>query len=91
MEDRVAAGTEQTDRGIFIRMSPDVIAKTCSKISDQIKKLDAMGKPRCVLVSPKIRVALRQITQESMPDLRILSYNEISRDTSIESVAMVSD
>jgi flagellar biosynthesis protein FlhA len=91
MEDRVAAGTEQTDRGIFIRMSPDVIAKTCSKISDHIKKLDAMGKPRCVLVSPKIRVALRQITQESMPDLRILSYNEISRDTSIESVAMVSD
>ena len=91
MDDRVAAGTEQTDRGIFIRMSPDVIAKTCSKISDHIKKLDAMGKPRCVLVSPKIRVALRQITQESMPDLRILSYNEISRDTSIESVAMVSD
>lgn len=91
MEDRVAAGTEQTDRGIFIRMSPDVIAKTCSKIADHVKKLDAMGKPRCVLVSPKIRVALRQITQESLPDLRVLSYNEISRDTSVESVAMVSD
>jgi len=91
MEDRIAAGTEQTDRGVSIRMSPDTISKTCDRIADQVRKLDQMNKPRCVLVSPKIRVALRQITQETMPDLRILSYNEISRDTSVESVSMVSD
>jgi flagellar biosynthesis protein FlhA len=91
MEDRIAAGTEQTERGIFIRMSPDAIAKTRSRIAEHVKRLDQLGKQRCVLVSPKIRVALRQITQETMPDLRILSYNEISRDTSVESVAMVSD
>lgn len=91
MEDRIAAGTEQTDRGVFIRMSPDAISKTCNRISDQVRKLDQLGKPRCVIVSPKIRVPLRQITQESLPDLRILSYNEISRDTTVESIAMVSD
>ena len=91
MEDRIAAGTEQTDRGVSIRMSPDTISKTCDRIADQVRKLDQMNKPRCVLVSPKIRVALRQITQETMPDLRILSHNEISRDTSVESVSMVSD
>ncbi|MEQ1829592.1 MAG: flagellar biosynthesis protein FlhA, partial [Pirellula sp.] len=28
MEDRIAAGTEQTERGIFIRMSPEAVAKT---------------------------------------------------------------
>lgn len=91
MEDRIAAGTEQTERGIFIRMSPDAISKTCNRIVEQVKKLDQLGKPRCVLVSPKIRVALRQITQENLPDLRILSYNEISRDTNVESIAMISD
>lgn len=91
MEDRIAAGTEQTDRGIFIRMSPDAIAKTRARIAEFVKRLDQISKPRCVLVSPKIRIALRQITQETMPDLRILSYNEISRDTTVESVAMVSD
>jgi flagellar biosynthesis protein FlhA len=91
MEDRIASGTEQTDRGIFIRMSPEAVTKTRNRISENIKRLDQLSKPRCVLVSPKIRIALRQLTQESMPDLRILSYNEISRDTSVESVAMVSD
>jgi flagellar biosynthesis protein FlhA len=91
VEDRIAAGTEQTERGIFIRMSPEAINKTCAKIAEQLRKLEALGRPRCLLVSPKIRVALRQITQESIPDLRILSYNEVSKDTNIESVAMVSD
>ncbi|MFY8200028.1 MAG: FHIPEP family type III secretion protein, partial [Pirellula staleyi] len=91
LEDRIAAGTEQTDRGVFIRMSPDAISKICNRIADQVRKLDEQNKPRCVLVSPTIRVALRQITQEKMSDLRILSYNEISRDTLVESVSMVSD
>ncbi len=91
MEDRIAAGTEQSDRGIFIRMSPEVINKTCARIAEQLKKLDSLARPRCVLVSPKIRLSLRQITQESIADLRVLSYNEVSRDTNIESVGLVSD
>lgn len=91
MEDRIAAGSEHSDRGIFIRLSPDAMSRVCARIAEQLKKLDAMGKPRCVLVSPKIRLALRQITQETIPDLRVLSFNEISRDTNIESIAMVSD
>jgi flagellar biosynthesis protein FlhA len=91
MEDRIAAGTEQTDRGVFIRLAPDAMTRICARIAEQLKKLDAAGRPRCVLVSPKIRLALRQITQESIGDLRVLSYNEISRDTSIESVGMVTD
>jgi flagellar biosynthesis protein FlhA len=91
MEDRIAAGTEQSDRGIFIRLAPDAMSRICARIAEQLKKLDATGRPRCVLVSPKIRLALRQMTHESIGDLRVLSYNEVSRDTSIESVGMVTD
>lgn len=91
MEDRIAAGTEQNERGIFIRMSPEATAKTCNRIAEHVKKLDQIGRPRCVLVSPKIRIALRQITQETLPDLKILSYNEVAKDTNVESISMVSD
>jgi flagellar biosynthesis protein FlhA len=44
-----------------------------------------------VLVSPQIRAALKQMTQPHLPQLVVLSYNEITRDTKIESVAMISD
>jgi len=91
VEDRIAAGAEQTDRGVFLRMSPDVVNKTCQRIAEQLRKLEQQSRPLCVLVSPKIRVPLRQMTSENLPLAKILSYNEISRDTTVESVAMVSD
>jgi flagellar biosynthesis protein FlhA len=91
VEDRIAAGTEHNDRGLFIRMSPSAIQTTCQQIAEQLRRLDQAGRPRCLLVSPRIRPSVRQITQDSLPDLRILSYNEIARDTNIEAVGMVSD
>lgn len=91
MEDRIAAGAEHTERGLFIRMSPAAVEITCRQIAQQVKKLESLGRPPVVLVSPKIRPALRQITMETLPDLRILSYNEIARGTDIESVALVAD
>ncbi len=91
MEDRIAAGSEHTERGLFIRMSPAASEITCRQIAAQVKKLESLGRPPLVLVSPKIRPALRQITQDTLPELRILSYNEIARGTDVESVAMVSD
>lgn len=91
MEDRIAAGVEHNDRGMFIRMSPSAIEITCRQISQQIKKLETLGRPPVIVVSPKIRPALRQITLDDLPALRIMSYNEIARGTTIESVALVTD
>jgi len=50
-----------------------------------------LNHPPVVLVSPQIRAALRQMTAPHLPNLVVLSYNEVTRDTKIESVAMVSD
>ena len=47
--------------------------------------------PPVVLVSPQIRAALRQMTVSHLPNLVVLSYNEITRDTKIEAMAMVAD
>jgi flagellar biosynthesis protein FlhA len=44
-----------------------------------------------VLASPQIRPGLKQLTAASLPDLVVLSYNEITRDTRIESVGIVND
>jgi flagellar biosynthesis protein FlhA len=91
MEDRIAAGLEHNDRGLFVRMSPAAVDLTCEKIQEGVKKLITAGRPPVVLVSPRIRPGLRQITAASMPRLRVLSYNEITQDTKIESYGVISD
>ncbi len=91
MEDRIRAGFEHTERGMFIRMSPPAIEATCRLIAKEIEKLTMQNRPAIVLVSPQIRAAVRQMTQPHLPQLVVLSYNEVTRDTTIENVAMVMD
>ncbi len=91
LEDRVRAGFDHNEHGLFIRMSPPAVEATCRQIAVQVERLTAANHPPIVLVSPQVRAALKQMTLPHLPQLIVLSYNEITRDTRIESVAMVSD
>ncbi len=91
LEDRIAAGVEQSERGLFIRMSPPAIETTCRLIGDEVAKLAKQNHPQIVLVSPQIRPALKQLSSTHLANLVVLSYNEITRDTTIESVGLVTD
>jgi flagellar biosynthesis protein FlhA len=90
-EDRIAAGIEHTERGLFIRMSPPAIEKTCEQIAAEAGRLMQQGHPPILLVSPQIRPGLRQMIHGSMPRVVVLSYNEITRDTKIEALGMIAD
>ena len=91
LEDRVAAGIEHGERGLFIRMSPPAIEQTCEQISQEASKLTRANRQPIVLVSPQIRPGLKQLTAPHLQKLVVLSYNEVTRDTVIESVGLVSD
>jgi flagellar biosynthesis protein FlhA len=91
LEDRIRAGFEHTDRGLFLRMSPAAVEVTCRLIAAGVEALVRQNRPPILLVSPQVRAALKQMTHPHLPDLVVLSYNEITRDTRIEAAAMVSD
>jgi flagellar biosynthesis protein FlhA len=91
LEDRIRAGFEHNERGLFIRMSPQAIDATCRVIGKEVEKLTTGGHPPVVLVSPQIRPALRQMTATQLKQVAILSYNEITRDTQIETLGLVVD
>ena len=91
MEDRIRAGFEHSEKGIFIRMSPQAVEATCRAIATETEKLSTLGHPPVLLVSPQIRAALKQLTEPHLPQLVVLSYNEITRDTKIDSMGMARD
>jgi flagellar biosynthesis protein FlhA len=91
IEDRIRAGIEHSERGLFIRLSPAQVDVTCRQIGVEIEKLVRKSHPPVLLVSPQIRAGLKQMTTAHLPRLVVLSYNEITRDTQIESVGMVAD
>lgn len=91
LEDRIRAGFEHTERGLFIRMSPQAVEATCRAISNEITKLTVRNHAPIVLVSPQIRAAVKRITENHLSSLVVLSFNEVTRDTKIVTVGMVTD
>jgi flagellar biosynthesis protein FlhA len=91
LEDRIRAGFEHNERGLFVRMSPQAVETTCRRIAAQVEKLTAAGHPPIILASPQTRVGLKHLTQSHLPQLVVLSFNEITRDTQLESVGLVND
>ncbi|MFO1066576.1 MAG: flagellar biosynthesis protein FlhA [Pirellulales bacterium] len=91
MEDRIAAGFEIDARGLVLRMSPQAIEITCDQIAKQLAPLRTAGHRPIIVVSPRIRPALREITKQKLPDLRILSHTEVTEQTQLVSVGLVTD
>jgi flagellar biosynthesis protein FlhA len=90
LEEQISGAVQHADRGLLIRMSPGAVERICALIADGSQKLRARGRPEVLLVSPHIRPAVRQLTAAALPQLVVLSYHEVTRETKIEAVGMVS-
>ena len=91
LEDRVQAGFEHNERGLFIRMSPQTIAETCQLVQAEIEKMMMRNRTPIVLVSPQIRAAFKQLTENHLPNLVVLSFNEVTRDTRVVTEGIIAD
>jgi len=88
LEDEIRAAIEHDERGLVVRMSPQAVEETCQSIAEELQSLTANHHPPVLLVDPQLRPAVRRLTSSRLPQLIVLSHNEITRDTTIEAVGM---
>lgn len=91
LEDRIASGTEHSERGLFLRTPPATIERICEQISAELPKLTRQGHKAVILVSPQIRPAVKQLTQGNIPRLHVISFSEVTRDTQVEIHGVIPD
>jgi flagellar biosynthesis protein FlhA len=91
MEERIAGALDQTLGTLAIRMPPQTIAELNDQLLRAVEPLVAAGYPPIVLVAPDVRAAVKQLTSSRNPELTVLSYDEISRDTRVESARVVGE
>lgn len=90
IEKEIADATEFTDQGVMVSLDPETSRKIIDSISITLERTLAMGKNPVILCSSNIRKPLRRITERSLPNLAVLSYNEIAPEYELQSVGMVS-
>ncbi|WP_231930949.1 flagellar biosynthesis protein FlhA [Botrimarina hoheduenensis] len=91
LEDRIRNGFEHSDRGLMIRLPPALLEAIAGRVRDAVQPLINQGHTPVVLVSPQVRAAVKQITESHLPQLVVMSFNEVTRDTTLVTSGVVSD
>jgi flagellar biosynthesis protein FlhA len=90
LEDILAAGFDYTERGLVIKLSPEISDLVVNGIIDNLQPLVSQGyHPVILCANPQIRLGLKNITSSAIPKLAVLSVVEITRDTEVESLGQV--
>ncbi|MFH1562579.1 MAG: flagellar biosynthesis protein FlhA [Nitrospirota bacterium] len=88
LENELANNIQQTPEGEQLVLDPAKLQKIIRAIQEEIKK-SIMEEP-VILCSPRIRRHIQNLMMRGLPQIGVLSYNEITSDIEVRSVGMVS-
>lgn len=90
LEKKISDSIQQTEQGNYMAIDPDTSQRIFSALSEQVNRMLQMGQQPIILTSPAIRMYLRQLVERMMPEIPVLSYNELEPEIEIQSVGVVS-
>ncbi|HEN20534.1 MAG TPA: flagellar biosynthesis protein FlhA [Desulfobacteraceae bacterium] len=80
---------QQTDKGNFVSMDPDYAQKLIKSLMKNLEEFTKLNYQPIVLCSPQIRPHFKNFTDRFIPNLVVLSYNEILNTVKIQSLGTV--
>ncbi|SDM64886.1 flagellar biosynthesis protein FlhA [Fictibacillus solisalsi] len=89
VEKRIADHVQQTEHGNYLSLDPADAQDIYSQVTKEIDLSRNFGQMPVLLCSPAVRMYVRQLLERHLPDLVILSYNELEPDLEVQSVGVV--
>jgi flagellar biosynthesis protein FlhA len=90
LEQLISEHVKQTEHGSYVALEQDKIQKIFFGLKAAIEKINRLGLTPIVLTSPLVRRHFKSLTNQMVPDLVVLSYNELDPNVEIVSDGMLS-
>lgn len=89
VEKLLAESIQHTEHGNYLSLEPDKQQEIITAIHQEVEKLTLQEDTAIVLCSPAIRMYLKQLLDRFLPQVVVLSYNELEPDVQVQSVGVV--
>ncbi|WP_339227725.1 flagellar biosynthesis protein FlhA [Oceanobacillus sp. FSL K6-2867] len=89
VEKLIADHIQQTEHGNYLALDPDSQQEIIKTIHTEAEKLALQEESTIVLCSPAVRMYLKQLLDRFLPQVIVLSYNELEPDVQVQSVGVV--
>jgi len=89
-EDIILKGIQQSQQGSYLAIPPEQAQTLLGNLSREAMRVSAMGYEPVVVTSPVVRIHLKKLSEHILPDLVVLSFQEIEQNVEIHGVGTVS-
>ena len=89
VEEAIASGIIQTDQGAQLSLDPEFVRQFVSELNEQAAQLLQETNQAVVLCSPLIRMHVKQLIDRFIPNITVLSHNELTPSVNIRSFGTV--
>ncbi|WP_096269874.1 flagellar biosynthesis protein FlhA [Paucisalibacillus globulus] len=89
VEKKIAESIQTTEHGNYLALDPETQQLIIKAINDEVEKLTLQEENAIILCSPAIRMYLKQLLDRFLPQVIVLSYNELEPTVQVQSVGVV--
>ncbi|MFC0301407.1 flagellar biosynthesis protein FlhA [Virgibacillus soli] len=89
VEKMIAESIQQTEHGNYLSLDPSSQQAIIEAIHAEAEKLSLEEETTIVICSPAIRMYLKQLLERFLPQVVVLSYNELDASVQVQSVGVV--
>jgi flagellar biosynthesis protein FlhA len=89
VEKAVAEGVQQTEHGNYLSLDPTISQNIIQAVASQVEQLSLQEQQSILLCSPAVRMYVKQLIERYLPNVPVLSYNELEANVEVQSVGVV--
>jgi flagellar biosynthesis protein FlhA len=86
VETAIAAAIQQSDRGNLFVLDPNIAQKIINNLTHMIEKLSSLNYQPAIVCSAQIRFHFKKLVDQFIPNIPVLSYDEILNNVEIQSL-----
>ncbi len=89
IEEQIASSIQTNESGSFLTLEPGTAQHILNIISTGLESFATIDQQPIILTAPHVRIHLRKLTERFIPNLVVLSHNEISREAEVKTLGSI--
>lgn len=90
IEETVRNAIRQTSTGSYLALDPEISKSIVSKVKNGATPVLSNGNPVTLITAMDVRRYLRRMIETELPELPVMSYQELATDVTLQPVARIS-
>ncbi len=90
VEKAIREGIQKTEHGSYLALDPGKTQLLLNALRGQVQRMIEAGHQPVVLCPPVVRLHFRRLVERFLPNVAVISFNELQPNIQVEAVGMVS-